>query len=221
MSDRFLSVREPFHFEDEPTKGSRFVGSVAPAANEERALAFLEEVRARFPDASHHAWAYRLGRTGDVFRFHDDGEPGGSAGRPILAQLEGHGVTAVVAVVTRWFGGTKLGVGGLVRAYGGAAGRALDLAPLETVVLTRRLRVTFPYEATAGVQGWLAASGFEPRSSDYGEEVRLEFDVPEGEWDGVRAALRDATAGRIGLAEVEEEGGSGTGAAGDDPTERG
>jgi len=196
MSDRFPSLGEPFRFEDEPTKGSRFLASVAPARDAEEAAAFVQSLRDEFPEATHHGFAWRLGRSGETFRFGDDGEPGGSAGRPILAQIEGHGLTQVVVVVTRWFGGTKLGVGGLVRAYGGAAGRALDRAPVVTVVVTRRLEVEFPYEATSGVQSWLAAGSLAPVTTAYGERVRMGFDVPESRWDEVRRELLDATAGR-------------------------
>ncbi len=199
MVDAFSTVRTEFRHEPEPIKGSRFLGLVAPASTRDEALAFVERVRAELPDATHHCWARRNGRTGDDFQSSDDGEPSGSAGRPILAQLEGHGVTEIVLVVARWFGGTKLGVGGLVRAYGGAAGKTLDRAPLVTVVVVQRVEVKFPYECSGPVQGLLASRGLDPVESAYGSSVRLVLDVPERDLAEFTRELTDRTAGRAAV----------------------
>jgi uncharacterized YigZ family protein len=109
-------------------QGSRFVATAAAAADRRQAMAFVEEIRKEFFDATHTAFAYRLGPAGADQRAHDDGEPSGTAGKPILTAIERAGVTGVVVTVTRYFGGTKLGTGGLVRAYGGAAAEALAAA---------------------------------------------------------------------------------------------
>ena len=185
-----------YRHEIDPVKGSRFVCSVAPADSVEVADAFVGRVRSELSGASHHCWAYRIGRAGELFRSSDDGEPGGSAGRPILAQLEGHDLTDTAVVVTRWFGGTKLGVGGLMRAYGGAAGQALDRVPLRTVVVTRTVQLAYPYECTSAVQGLLAARGLVAEGGEYGETVALRLELPERDIADFERELRDRTSGR-------------------------
>ncbi|HED64117.1 MAG TPA: YigZ family protein [Planctomycetes bacterium] len=197
MAATYRTLAQRFRFEIDPVKGSRFLTTAAPAASEEEARAILDGVRAEFPNATHHCWALRIGPGGEVFRSSDDGEPGGSAGRPILAQIEGHGLTDVIVVVTRWFGGTKLGVGGLIRAYGGACGRTLDRAPLRTVVVTVRVRIEYPYDCSGAVEGVLRSRGLEPVASEYGEEVWVEVLVPEDEVAAVSRELADKTAGRV------------------------
>lgn len=201
MPDEIHTLAREFRHEGERIKGSRFLATVAPAFTAAEAEGFVARMREEFADATHNCWAYRVGRTGEAFRASDDGEPSGSAGRPILAQIEGHGLTNVAAVVTRWFGGTKLGVGGLMRAYGGAAGHALDRAERKILIIKRRLAIEHPYDCSGAVQGLLAAHGLEPASADYGATVRLVLDVPERELEEFITALRDRTAGR---AEIEE-----------------
>jgi uncharacterized YigZ family protein len=196
MAQGSWTVATELRHEIEPIKGSRFLTTVAPAASREEALAFVARVREEFRDATHNCWAWRTGARGESFQSSDDGEPSGSAGRPILAQLEGHGVTNAAVVVTRWFGGTKLGVGGLVRAYGGAAGKTLDRAELVPLVVLRRVEVAYPYECSGAVDALLAARGLAPVESDYGASVRLVLEVPEEELDAFLRELSDRTAGR-------------------------
>ncbi|MEM7306869.1 MAG: YigZ family protein [Planctomycetota bacterium] len=202
MSDEFEVPAGELRHETPPVKGSRFLASIAPAETVEEAEAYLAGIRAEAPEATHHCWAYRIGRPCDRFRFSDDGEPGGSAGRPILQQIEGHGLTDTICVVTRWYGGTKLGVGGLIRAYGGCAARALDLVPRRVRVLTSLLRLDFPYDCAGAVEGFLAAHSLAPRSSDYGAAVRLVLEVPRRDVEALSRELRDRTAGRV---EIDEE----------------
>ena len=206
--DEYEVLAEPFRFEAEPTKGSRFIASLAPVSSEAEVEAFIASVRAEGPSATHHCWAYRLGRPCDRFRFSDDGEPGGSAGRPILQQIEGHGLTDAVCVVTRYYGGTKLGVGGLIRAYGGCAAKALDQAPKRIDVVTVRLDVTFPYDCTGAVQSFLTANRTEPIESDYGAEVRMLFDVPIRDVERFEGELRERTAARARIVRPEDTPGS-------------
>lgn len=196
MDDEYRSLAAPFRAEVEESKGSRFLALIAPASSEETAAEHLKGVRSEFPDASHHCWAYRLRGPGDHFRFSDDGEPGGSAGRPILQQIDGHGVVDVSIVVVRWFGGTKLGVGGLMRAYGGAAGRALDAAPIETIVIKQRVDVRYPYECSGAVDGMLAVWQVQPIRSEYADEVHAVFEIALRDVERFRDDLRDRTAGR-------------------------
>jgi len=203
MHESYRTLARAVRHETAKVKGSRFIADAAPATDTVGADAFVERARQEFSGASHHCFAFRLGVDGAEVRSSDDGEPGGSAGRPILNQIEGHDLTDVVVVVTRYFGGTKLGVGGLVRAYGGAAGAVLDRAAVRTVAITREMRVEHPYDCSGEIQAVLSASGLRPRVSDYGEVVRLILDVPVGEVDSLVHELRERTAGR---AEVELRG---------------
>lgn len=193
----YTTLGAPFRYEPDKVKGSRFIACVAPASNEEEAQAFLAAIKAEFDDARHWCFAWRLGETGDLTRSGDDGEPSGSAGRPILLQLEGHGVTDVAAVVVRYFGGVKLGVGGLMRAYGGAAGQALDRAELLEVPIRETLRCTHDYGDSGAVAGVLSARGLVAEDADYGSEVSFSIRVGVDEVEDVARALGDATAGRL------------------------
>lgn len=181
----------------DPVKGSRFIAALAPCADADAALAHVAETRARWPDASHHCWAYRLAH-GDA-RSSDDGEPGGSAGRPILAQIDGHEVVDVVVVVVRWFGGTKLGVGGLIRAYGGCAGQALDRADATPFVPMVERQVTFGHPHTGDVHHVLTTFGVEVIDTAYAEGVTLTVRLREADLTAVTEALRDRTAGRASV----------------------
>lgn len=194
--DTFLTLASASRYEPNKIKGSRFIACVAPAADEAAAAAFVDEVRAEFDDSRHVAYAWRLGPKGDVTRSNDDGEPSGSAGRPILLQLEGHEVTDVVAAVVRYFGGTKLGVGGLMRAYGGAAGQALDRAEIREVVMLQTIDVRHPYGDSGAVSGVLAAWNVEPADAEYGEDVCFRVRVPLSDADRFCRELKDATGAR-------------------------
>ncbi len=194
--DQYETLAGEGRGELELIKGSRFLARLAPVDNEDEAAAFLERVRAEFKDASHHCWAWRLGHPSPRFRSADDGEPSGSAGRPILAQLEGHDLSDLAVVVVRWFGGTKLGVGGLMRAYGGAAGHALDRAARRTVLIRTRLEVEHPYACEGAVQGLLAARSLVPVDPRYGEHVAFAVEVVERDVEDFTRELADRTAGR-------------------------
>lgn len=191
------TVPAPSTHEHDPIKGSRFLATVAPADSPEAARAVVDAVAARHPRANHHCWAFRL--SDGTTRSSDDGEPSGSAGRPILARLEGRDAADVVVVVTRWFGGTKLGVGGLVRAYGGCAGAALDaVEPVELEVRVE-VRLTYGYADTGSVEGVLVELATEDVHTDYGAEVERRVRVAP---DGVAALelrLTEATGGRARL----------------------
>lgn len=199
MSPQFRTIAQELRFEPEKTKGSRFIATAAPAQDEDEVEALLARVRKEFHDARHTCYAWRLGQERESFRFQDDGEPTGSAGRPILQQIEGRELVDVVVAVTRYFGGTKLGVGGLMRAYGGAAGDVLDQAEIRTITITRRIWIEHPYECSGAVQGLLAATEYVPVESDYGERVRFALDLPVEE---VEAFVRELTERTASLARV-------------------
>lgn len=180
--------------ETPPVKGSRFMATVAPASEMDAALAVVDSVRIRHPRANHHCWAALLAN--GTSRCSDDGEPGGSAGRPILARIGGREATDVVVVVTRWFGGTKLGVGGLVRAYGGCAGAALDAAvPVE---VDRRVTATlhFGYGDTGAVERVMAELNAEEVATDYAAMVVRRVRIAPERRAELGRLLGEATAGR-------------------------
>lgn len=148
---RYLTLASPAAAELE-VRRSRFVCDVAPAGSEEAARAFIEHVRSASRDARHHCTAYVLGADGATQRSNDDGEPSGTAGAPMLDVLRGRGLTGVVAVVTRWFGGTLLGTGGLIRAYGDAVSLALDRASLVARELREGVLVDLDHAAGPRVE---------------------------------------------------------------------
>ena len=182
--------------EIDPIQGSRFVADAGPAGDAAAALALVERVQAEFPGATHHCWAYRLPPSGVEYRTSDAGEPRGSAGVPILKRIEGAGLVGVAVVVSRWFGGTKLGVGGLMRAYGAAAAAVLAKAGSIEVTPTRAWLVRYPYECERNVQALLAARSWHPVAADYGAGITLRFLIPEHDAVRLAADFADATAGR-------------------------
>ena len=193
MSAKFQTLAAEIRYEIDPIKGSRFLATAAPVSDAVMAHAFVERITSEFSKASHNCWAYRLGSCGTEYRSSDDGEPSGSAGRPIQSQIEGHGLSDVAIVVTRWFGGIKRGVGGLMRAYGGAAGQTLDRADIRTVRITRLIRLRFPYPCAGSVEALLASFGLSTVGSEYGARVELQ---------GFSDELRDRTAGRAQLEDL-------------------
>lgn len=193
--DHVRTLVRPHRVEIEKVKGSRFLADAVPVADEARALAVVEGVRAEHPDASHHCWAYRL--EGGRERADDDGEPRDSAGAPILRHLQGADLADVVVVVTRWFGGTKLGRGGLVRAYGAAAAAVLADAHVEVRPVLATFAVRHPYDLSGAVEAVLAAHHAEVVDGDYGHDVALRVTVPRAAGATFVADLAEATAGRV------------------------
>ncbi|KAF1715682.1 IMPACT family protein [Pseudoxanthomonas sangjuensis] len=179
-------------------KHSRFIARAAPATSPEAALAFVDEVGD--PDATHNCWAYRIGAE---YRSSDDNEPAGTAGRPILAAIDGQGYDQVVVVVTRWFGGIKLGAGGLVRAYGGAAAECLRTAQRRALIEMREVALAAPFGELGSVHAALAAFSAEKLSEDFDENgARLRLRLPADRVDALKTHLRDATRDRVRFAEA-------------------
>lgn len=181
-------------------RGSEFVGHAAPARTVEEAEAFVEEVRAAHPDATHNVPSYRVREDDGLLRQHqsDEEEPTGSAGKPALSVLERRGLENVVVVVSRYFGGTELGVGGLARAYAEATKRAVDAAGVVEAVPLRRLTITVEYDDSGTVRGIVESEGVE-FDADYGERVTFTARVRADEADRVRDRVLSATAGRAEL----------------------
>lgn len=174
-------------------KHSRFLALAAPVTTPEDALAFVQAVAD--PAATHNCWAYRIGAQ---YRFNDDGEPSGTAGRPILAAIDGQGLDQVAAVVIRWYGGIKLGAGGLVRAYGGSAAECLRLAPRRDLVRYAELDLAYGFEDTGAVHAALNAFGAlkDPERFD-ADGVHVRIRLPMSQLSALKAQLRDATRNRV------------------------
>ena len=184
-------------------KGSRFIAVAHPVADLEQAAAYREEERRRFHDATHHVLAARL-RVGDP-RFDDDGEPSGTAGRPVLAAIERKGLLDVAVIVTRYYGGTKLGTGGLGRAYGAAADLVLERTPARTVVEGRRVLLTYSYSDTGAVTRAVEAVGAKRLREGYGDVAELEVALPASGVAALRLEVTEATGGRADLSELPGE----------------
>ena len=152
-------------------------------------------------DATHHVWAIRL--ADGTTRYDDDGEPSGTGGRPILASIEAADLVDTVCVVTRYFGGTKLGAGGLARAYGQAASLALDLGPKRRVQRAEVRHVRYSFTDTGLVARALASHGAARDHDEFQDAVRTTIRIPVGTGELLDRALRDATQGRAGLEECE------------------
>lgn len=182
-------------------RGSRFLAVVGPVADEDELKRGLEAVRAEYPEATHHCWAARLGEPA-LERSADAGEPAGTAGVPILQVLRGAALSDVLAVVVRWFGGTKLGKGGLARAYAGATREALAALPRVRNVPAVELLVELPYDRIGGVKRLLQPPRIELLEESYGATVRLRLSVFLSERPSLEAALAD-----LGLAAIERGGG--------------
>ncbi len=177
---------------------SRFIAALAPAATVEAARAFVARIRGAFPDASHHVPAYIVGGGASaVAHASDDGEPAGSAGRPVLAVLRGSGLGDVVVVVTRYFGGTKLGIGGLVRAYTQAAQRVVAAVPRARKVLSHTVMLGLPYNRLEQVRRLTAQHGGTVLDEAFAAEVTLTLRFPAAAFPAFQEALQEFSAGRL------------------------
>jgi putative IMPACT (imprinted ancient) family translation regulator len=184
----------PARFELEAKK-SRFLAQAVPVAS---AAAAMEWIRAGSdPAATHNCWAYRLGAE---YRSSDDGEPGGSAGRPILAAIDGQGMDRVAVRVTRWYGGTNLGVGGLVRAYGGAAAECLRTAARVPIVAMVEAELQCDFALAGAVHALLAAHSAEKLAESFAPDgLRLRLRLPATSLQVLADRLRDLSRGTARL----------------------
>jgi len=195
VAEAKLILQEAHRFEAE-IKRSRFIAHAYPVADADAAMQRLDAVRD--PEATHNCWAFRCG---ERYRFSDDGEPGGSAGRPILAAIDGQGVDQVLVVVVRHFGGTKLGVGGLVRAYGNTAASCLREAPKAEVRHLVTLRIFLPFAEANALYLVLQRVGGEKGEEDYGADgLRLAVSLDAALVPDFVRQLNDACRGKAQIA---------------------
>ncbi|MEV8401736.1 YigZ family protein [Streptomyces niveus] len=199
MHEQYRTVARRGVHETEVNR-SRFICALAPAATEREAQEFVAGVRREHPTASHNCFAYVIGADASVQKASDDGEPGGTAGAPMLQMLVRRDVRYVVAVVTRYYGGVKLGAGGLIRAYGGAVGEALDALGTVTRQRYRLATIIVDHHRAGKLENELRATGRAVRDVRYAEIVTIGIGLPDSDVDAFRAWLADSTAGTAVLA---------------------
>lgn len=194
MASEYLTLARPGQGEYEEKK-SRFLGKAVHIESEEEAAAFIAGIRKQYYDARHNCYAWVLGEGSERKKSSDDGEPSGTAGQPILRVIEGSSCTNVLVIVTRYFGGTLLGTGGLVRAYTQAARAALEDAQKARMCLCRKLAVTVEYGALDRLLYALRRDGIEPQETEYGAKVTLHLIIEEKQGDTVENMITALTSG--------------------------
>lgn len=202
LEDSYLTVNK-FTQAEIKVKGSRFIGRVRFVHSRAEAESFIADIAKQFYDASHNCFAYRVGLGSKAeYRYSDDGEPSGTAGIPILKAIEGRSLTNTVLVVTRYFGGTKLGTGGLARAYAECAQKVLDTAGVAKKFLFERYMLTFPYELQNTVDKVIYAMHAAIISSDYAQETSMLVSVRMRDAGEFKGKILQLGAGRIQLREA-------------------
>lgn len=182
---------------------SRFIGTAAPVSTEEEAVSFINEIRARYKDATHNVYAYAL-RENSTCRFSDDGEPQGTAGKPVLEVLQKEGITDAAVVVTRYFGGILLGTGGLVRAYTDGAKGALDGAKILQMTPAVRVELDIGYDFYGKLTYILPSYDIVTEKSDFAEGIRLILLIKEDKLPEFSSELMELSGGIVQPAVTEE-----------------
>ena len=204
MSDTYRTIEESSPVELK-VEGSRFLAEAAAIDSRETVTRRIEAVRSREHKATHHCTAYRLGREGDDYHYDDDGEPSGTAGRPILRQIDAHSLTNTLVVVTRYFGGTELGTGGLMRAYSEAADRVLSQASVVERVVRTPIRLRFGYEDTTPARTVLQHFDASMMDSQYTDVTEWTVGVRRSEVEAFVEAFTNALSGRGEILSVGKE----------------
>lgn len=171
-------------------QASKFLAFAYPLNSPEEFIARLDECKKKYYDATHHCYAYQLGFDGELFKYSDDGEPSGSAGKRINGTIDRHCLTNVGIIVVRYYGGTKLGVGGLSRAYGDSADAAIEAASIVTRYLKQSFSVSFPYDVTSSLHHVIENYDVEILERSYGETVNYDIRVRQSR---LAAFKRDVT----------------------------
>lgn len=185
-------------------KKSRFIAHIEPVTTEDEAANFIQMMKKQYYDARHNCYAFVIGDNSEIVRSSDDGEPSGTAGRPILEVLTGEGITNAVCVVTRYFGGTLLGTGGLVRAYQGATKGALN----NSVILDKKEGINFTiscdYTDIGKLQYHFSTKGIRIISSDYGASVSFNIVVESDSFETIKKDLTELTSGKVIIDNIEK-----------------
>ncbi|EUK18019.1 IMPACT family protein [Commensalibacter papalotli (ex Servin-Garciduenas et al. 2014)] len=196
MSDNTIyRLIEPYQYEQE-IKKSIFLAHAVPVASEEQAQEWLQKLRV--PEATHNCWAYRIGQK---YRSDDDGEPSGTAGRPILQIIEKQNFDQVLILVIRWFGGIKLGAGGLIRAYGGTAAECLRQAPRAEYIPQKTASILCSFSDHALLKARIVEYDAQIISEEFGAEVEMKITVPEDTYVALYDRVLDLTRGQAVIIE--------------------
>jgi uncharacterized YigZ family protein len=198
MSNEYLVLRSNTDAHQE-IKKSKFTAYLAKAASQDEAMAFLEEIRKLHPDAGHHCWAFIIGdpEGSNIIGMSDDGEPHGTAGKPILNVLIHKKIGDIIAVVVRYWGGTKLGTGGLVRAYGGTVQLAVEQAVLENKINTAELSFSVPFASEGATRRLFQNYGYPLADAQYSNRVNWNITLPEKIINELKQSLNDITRGAV------------------------
>ena len=203
MIDSFLTVESP-HSCEIKVERSRFIGTVVHASDRESAEREYERIKKKYYDATHNCFAYQLGiENKDEFRYSDDGEPSGTAGRPIYDAILSHKLTQVLVVVTRYYGGVKLGTGGLARAYRQCADQVLKEARICERLIMQPFKIRFEHEHTSIVMKTLADFDLRPLETAYGDGVTIAGAIRLSRYGDFESELRERTHGKL---KVEKDG---------------
>jgi uncharacterized YigZ family protein len=172
-------------------KGSRFIALAIPLESVDDVKPLLDRIKKEYHDARHHCYAYKVGKNQPDYRFNDDGEPSGTAGKPIFGQIESFGMTNILIVVVRYFGGIKLGTGGLIQAYRAASRDALDNAKVITKTIMIGFSLHFPYLILNDVMRIVKEEGLKITEQDFSEEGKMNLMVRKGRFEAVRARFSE------------------------------
>ncbi|MGC9513452.1 MAG: IMPACT family protein [Fidelibacterota bacterium] len=196
---KFKTIQKEVHTKF-TEKGSKFLGHAYPVISENQAETVLKEIRKKYYDATHNCYAWRVGTGKDeLFRYSDDGEPSGTAGKPIFDMLDKYGVTNLLVVVTRYFGGTKLGTGGLVRAYSQSAELTLSEARIISREIGTKVQITCTYEEHPHIMRILKTYPVIRMNQEFSENVQLYIEIDEMHLPALRMDIQNATSGRVNL----------------------
>ncbi len=202
MEDRYYTIDHPAQHELK-VKGSRFIGECALVTTTDDALGFLESIRKREHAATHHCYAYRVGLFDDiVFKYSDDGEPSGTAGRPIYDVICGHELEQCIIVVTRYFGGTKLGTGGLVRAYSETAQGVLYQAGRKEQYLTEQYRVEIDFSLYDSFNRIMHSHHARQLDAKYAEHVTIDYEIRLSKAEAMNAAIVQLSNGKAKIEKI-------------------
>lgn len=185
-------------------KKSRFIATTRPVETEAEALAFIEEMKKKYWDARHNCWAYIIGKRGETMRCSDDGEPSQTAGRPMLDVLTGQDICNICVVVTRYFGGTLLGTGGLVRAYSGAVQEGLKHSVVIEKISGRQLQITTDYNGIGKIQYLAGQMKVKILDTEYTGQVSVTLMVPEEKLEQLLAQVTEKTSGQARVREQKK-----------------
>ena len=185
-------------------KKSKFISHVMPVDNETDALEYLNKIRSEYPDATHNVYAYVIDEN-NIFRYSDDGEPGGTAGMPVLDTIRNMGLVDVIVIVTRYFGGTLLGTGGLVRAYSASAKEGLCESGIITRIMCDIISVKTEYDMVGKLQYHFANKGYTITDTVYENDVTFFVASPKSDTDRLIAELVEVTNGRVTTENIAEQ----------------